>query len=719
MISLVLAAAAALPTPQTRSFWKLEDAPRPQPVQTRVTAELVREGERLVVYREKGYRFSTLGEDDEEAQVAAAVTAFDREIFPRLAGHFGPCPDRDGNGKVILLLTRSTRDEVTFLGFDLMPDSQAITFGLHSNEGEVLYLSFSRQGNLAAGNLAALAAAFHRLLHWSHDSREVAWAELLANYSTVLCGLESARGLWGDAGHQLTSPAPADAWTTHGWPLLLLEYVRERCGDKVLRELVVRPEPGLPGLAAALAAQEPPLQLDDVAADFAMACWLDDAAIASGRFAFPGLTPPRPPLVARASASRPTSSQFSCGAGGIVHLMIEGDGEHPLPLALRGDPRVRWLGRAVHLRQRGPDEELPLRFDDSGLARLELPLLPTGDGVIIAAMALPSATADLDRRRLTLLWGLGWVPRAWNGTDTDLLAAFSGRSPGLPAAAVARAAASLDRLGGLAAPAGGGAPITTRYAWSPDAVRTLELLEQEVRDRGLVPRSHVFLRSAPPDLHQDWTNVLVELPGTDERRWPVVIAAHWDAARGSLAESYHRALGLDENAAGVVTVLEAAQAAGGRQRRSPIVVALLAGGHHGAAGAAALLDHLQGRASAWIEVDGVGRPPRAPRQLEVRIEGAGERDALASAVAGALRQAGLVPVLARETSSPHTGAALAQGRGIPAVVIRTREVEPGAPDRDVPAVVEREQVSPELAAMLGQALSRALTALAGTPTPGA
>ena len=717
-IALVLAAAAATPAPQARSFWKLEEAPRPQPRPSRAAADLVRSGERLLVYRERGYPVSPLGEADEAAQIEAAVNAFDSRIYPRLAGLFGPCPDRDANGKVILLLTRSTRDENPFLPFDQMAESDSVAHGIHSNEGEVIYLSFNRQGNLAAGNLAALAAAFHRLLHWSHDSSEVAWAELVGNYSTVLCDLENQRGMWGDADHLISSPAPADAWTARGWPLLLLEYVRDHLGENGLTDLVARPESGLAGLAAMLAGRQPPVALDDLVADFAMACWLDDVGIANGRFAFTALAPPRPPLLARAPASRPTSSQISCGAGGLVHIMIEGDGEHPLPLALRGDPRVRWLGRAVHLRRRGPDEELPLSFDQHGLARLELPLLPTGDGVVIAALPLPASSPDLDRRRLTLLWGLGWVPRPWEETPPDPVAELARRTPAA-AAGTPRAAALLDALGGLTPAGSNVSALRTRYAWSPEAAKVVELLGVDAASRGLPSRQLVFVRSAPPDIHQDWTNVLIELPGTDERRWPVVVAAHWDSARGSLAESYQRALGLNENAAGVAVALEAAQAIAARPRRSPIVVALLAGGHHGAAGAAALLEHLQGRASAWIEIDGVGRPARPPRQLEVRVEGANERDALVTAVAGALRQTGLSPLASAETASPHTGVALAQARGIPAVVVRTHESTAGASEPEVPVEVEREQVKAELVALLGQAIGRALSTLAGAPAAAA
>jgi hypothetical protein len=717
MSSLALALAVAVGTSArpVRTFWKLEDAPRPQPIQSRVSAELVREGEHLVVFRENGYRFSTLGEADEDAQISTAVGVFDGTIYPRLVELFGPCPDVDGNGKVVLLLTRSTRDENSFLGFDEMSDAEARRFGLHSNEAEILYLSFNLQGNRAAGNIAALAAAFTHLLQYARDPAEVAWGDLVGNYAAVLAGLVSPRALWGEGAPLVASPSPADPWHADGWPLLLLEYLHEQWGDRVLSDLVANPKPGLAGLAAALAAGQPPRALPEAAADFAMACWLDDPGVAAGRFSFPALAPPRPPLAAHFPASRPSSGQIPCGAGGVVDMLVQGDGERPLPLALRGDHRCRWVGRAVHLRRRGPDEELPVRFDDTGLARIELPLLPTGDGVVIAVMAIPAATADFDPRRLSLLWGLGWVPRAWSDPVTDVLRPVVERALGDNAATqVDRIGASLDRLAGLAPGTGGGVTVHTRYAWSPAATEAVAALHDEARARGLGVRPALLIRTAPPDIRQEWQNLLIDLPGSDPRRWPVVVAAHWDSARTSLADSYQRALGLEDNGAGVVVALETARALTALRHRSPVIVALLAGGMHGAAGAAALLEQLDGHVSAWIELDGVGRPLAAANALEVRLEGAVERNALANELVAALRRAGLKAVPVKEVASPHTGVSVALSRGIPALVVRGRDAEAVAADIDSPALVERTEVPAELLALLAQALAQSVATLAGT-----
>jgi len=165
----------------------------------------------------------------------------------------------------------------------------------------------------------------------------------------------------------------------------------------------------------------------------------------------------------------------------------------------------------------------------------------------------------------------------------------------------------------------------------------------------------------------------------------------------------------------VVVALEAAQVVARAQRRAPVLLALLAGGEHGAAGAAALLESLDGHVSAWIEIDAVGRPAAPSRLLDVRIEGAGERDPVAVAVSQGVRRVGLTPVLVRELASPHTGVSLAQARGIPAAVVRTRDAETVLETSDTPVAVERAEMSVDLMALLAEAIGQAAVTLSGVP----
>ncbi len=714
-LALPLVAAAAAVLPAARTFWVVSAGTQQQPTQVEVRAQLVREGASLAVYQEDGYRFSILGQDDEARQIGEAIRVFDTVIYPREVTLFGPCPDRDGNGQVILLLTRTAPSSGLYFPFDEMAEPDAMRSGFHSNEGEILYHTFDQQGNRAARNIQELAETFHRLLHYARDPGETSWSELLANYTPYLCGLASARLLWGDLDPEGRSHASTDPWTARGWSLLFAEYLRETLGEESLRDLVMRPEKGLAGIATLLAERGDKRTSADLLGDFAMACWLDDPALGDGRYSFSGVVPPRPPTAARAVASRPTSGAIDVGVGGMAFVLVDGDGGRPFPMTLQGDASVRWVGRAVKLRAQGPDQELALTFSSAGIAKLDLPTLSRDEKVVVAAAAVPGDSPLFDSRVLLLRWGIGWVPHppGEQGRET-LTAQLKKELPDGGAAAATRLIATLDRLGGGPTPGPDSPPITTRYAWSPSAPAVVGALLQEAGARGLAAHSVTFVRRAPNGVEQDWANVLIELPGSDPRRWPVVLAAHWDGARGDLRDSYLRALNLNDNASGVAVALESAAAMSRTPHRAPIVVALLDGGYHDAAGAHALLEDLGGKVSAWIELDGVGIPERWPATLSIHLEGGKDLQKFPWSTTQAFRRVGFSPKTQPEIAAPHTGATLATARGIPALVVRAR-LATGDEDLDAPPSVERGRISPELMVLLVKALAGAVVNLAGTP----
>jgi hypothetical protein len=714
-LALPLLAAAAALLPDVRPFWTVARGPQPQPTQVRVSARLVREGRSVAVYQEERYRFSALGEADEAAQIAATVTTFDDVIYPREVELFGPCPDVDGNGKVILLITHLSGTQGLFFPFDEMQEAEALRYGFHSNQGEILYHSFEEQGNRASWNIRGPAETLHRLLHYNHDPAETAWSLTLSNYMPFMCGLASARSLWGDLDPEGHAHAPADPWSGRGWSLLFIEYLRDKLGPEGLRDLAARPETGMAGLARLLGERGDRRTAADVIGDFVMACWLDDAGLAEGRFAFTSVVPPRPLPAARATASRPTSGAVEVGVGGMAFIVVEGDGDRSFPLTLQGDASALWIGRAVQLRRVGPDRELPLEFSAGGIARFELPDLAVGDAVVVGVSALPGDYATFDRRTLLLRWGVGWVPHVGADQSRITLAALVKKAlPDGGEVARAKLMETVDRLGGMPSATAERPAVATRYAWAPESAAVLDVLEQEAGKRGLSVRRETFLHKAPNDVQQEWTNVVVHLPGSDQRRWPVVLAAHWDGARGELADSYLRALNLNDDASGVAVALEAAGAMSRQPHRAPIIVAFLAGGYQEAAGARALLDSLDGKIAAWIELDGVGVPERWPWSMEVHLEGGGKMLRFPSAIHQELRRAGLTPKDEGEITASHTGGSLAVARGISAVVVRTWTGHEAA-DLDTPPPVERQRLSPDLMVLLTKVIAGTAVNLAGVP----
>ncbi|MEW6337591.1 MAG: M28 family peptidase [Acidobacteriota bacterium] len=708
MLSLAIAVLAAAPAVEGRVFWKPEPNGRLHPAQSRVTADAVAEGRHVVVFRDRGYHLGT-NSAEERRQVTAVVDAFDRLIFPRQVALAGPCPDRDGNDKVIVLLTALPGGGARFFRFDQLPEDDAVRNGFHSNAGEVLYLDLSLRGNRSPGNLAALAGSFHELLHHARDPRETSWSELLGGYTAFELGLAPARALWGDADPTGHPRLPSEPWNERGWSLLFARYLHQRLGDEGLSDLIANPKEGLAGLDTVLGRPA-----EAVLADFAATCWIDDPELEEGRLALRSLDPPRPAPLVRLTASRPTSGQASIGVGGFAQLIVTVGPERPLPLALRGHPGGRWAGVALVVRRGGPDEATRLDFDETGLARLDLSALRAGDSAVVSVTVRPADDAGLDRRRLPLQWGLGWVPETPpNRGQEETMELLRRQIPDGGAAASTRLLATIDRLTGGASTAAPTPDVATRYAWSPAAEDVVAVLRAEIASRGLDSRVQTFVRRGGSDVQQTWSNVLIDLPGDDPRRWPVVVAAHWDGARSRLDDSYLRALNLDDNATGVAVSLEIAAALSRTPRRGPVIVALLAGGHHGAAGARAMLEHLQGRVAAWVELDEVGIPLEYPRHLAVRLEGASRLEPFAATLHQALARAGLAPRTVPETASRHTVLQLPGSMTFPAVVVRLGDDSPDDADLDLPPAAERPDLSPEVMLLLARGLAAGVGQLAG------
>lgn len=703
ILALPLAIAAAVALPPTRTFWRPEASGDLQTRQVQVEATLVLEGQRVAVYQQAGHTPAV-----DAAALGRMARQLDELVIPRLDSVIGPASDVDGNGRVLVLVCPSPAHDARILPSDLLSEQEANRYGLHSNQGEVIYHPFSFRGNREALNGVTLSAAYQRLVTEAHHPGPPGWSRWLSSYAPFLLGQVSPRWLWGDADPQGRSYAPHDPWSERGWSVLLIEYLHQRLGDHALREMAQRSS------LTTTTFQEGDRSCTgaDMLADFAMACWLDDPALAGGRFSFAAVDPPRPLAAARAMASRPSSGLLPVGAGGMTYLVVEGSGERSFPLTLKGDPEATWSARAVLVREQGPDEELAFGFSEQGLARLDLPRLGPTEAVVVAIAAQPADVPGGDRRVLTLQWGVGWVPHPTTDEGHTFLAeAVQKALPDGGKAARERLASTLSRLTGEAT---GMTPVvTTRFAYAPAAHQVVEVLLQEAERRGLKAQSVPFVHRSPSGVDQEWENVLIELPGADPRRWPVVLAAHWDAARGDAEESTVRALSASDNAASVATVLEVAAALSRRPRQNPVLVAFLAGGHDEAAGAAALVAQRQGRIAGWIELEALGIPERSTRAVFIRLEAPKGLGRLPAGFIRACKEVGVVARVQSELESPHTGTLLASRRGIPTLVVRGRTSEEAALDAALPVGVERRRVSLDLLTLVAKALSDAATTAAG------
>lgn len=711
--ALALLPLGAAATPQEREFWRPDPGPAGHPVEVRLRGTLIAAGTSLLVFREEG--FSPVPGFD-AAAVDELIATFDGVIHPRLTAVFGPPPDIDGNRAVIVLITRLTGTPARFWRFNQLASEHAQRMGFHSNEAEVLYTDLGFAGNRRTDNLAALARAYAELLLYARDPSETAWSRAVAAYAPYLCGLASPRLLWGeDVRPAYGEDSPATS-RDHGLWLLALEYLRERAGDGALAALVASPAQGLSSLDEIARAEGVADSVAALLGDAAMAAWLGDPHLENGRFSFRNVHPPRARDVA-VDSSRASAGSVAVPVGSPVYLRLGRSGDKPQPLTLQGQPDVGWVGRAVHLRPRGPDLELPLSFAPGGVAHLDLSSIRPGEEVVVSVLSLPAASPTFDRRQVQLLWGLGWIPRLPGASATEeLRRLLMARFPDGGTSATASLSAVMSRLTGVR-PLSNGARVTTRYAWAPQATLVPDVLLAEAAERQLPARRQNFVRVTPSRIPQEWSNVLIELPGTDPRRWPVVVAAHWDAGRAHIDDAYAHSLGAHDNASGVAVALEAAGAIARIRHRAPVLVAFLAGGVHGAAGAQALLDELQGRVTAWVELDAVGVPEPFPNHATITVDGEPRMPQVNAAIQRALREQGLGVRPAGDDVSSHAGAPAARHRGIPAAVLRTTVTPPSAAEADLPAEIDLATTSPELMVLLARAVASTAVALAGPAAP--
>lgn len=158
---------ASFPSADTATFWATDFDDDFSDYQVVARREAV--GEHVVIY-------ATVDAED-ASDLAETVSIFDEEIFPTETSTLIAAPDRDGNGKVVLLgLDGGNNYGGYFSPVNSLTAEQAEQFGLHSNEMEMLYISVpDLQGNYLPYQVVAHEFS-HLLYNEAHDFNEGDWS---------------------------------------------------------------------------------------------------------------------------------------------------------------------------------------------------------------------------------------------------------------------------------------------------------------------------------------------------------------------------------------------------------------------------------------------------------------------------------------------------------------------------------------------------------------
>jgi len=170
-----------IPSADTAVLWAAAIGD-PDVTQMEVPTERVAIGEHVVVYVEKGMEVTNVDE---------AMAFFDDKVFPIETSLFNAAPDRDGNGKILLL---GLDGGSTFGGYfsvvNSVSDDEALEkWDRHSNEMEMLYL------NVSGGEMDAQVVIAHEFAHVlyneSHDPDQD-WA--YHNEGLAECAVHAVNG---------------------------------------------------------------------------------------------------------------------------------------------------------------------------------------------------------------------------------------------------------------------------------------------------------------------------------------------------------------------------------------------------------------------------------------------------------------------------------------------------------------------------------------------
>ncbi len=174
-------ATATFPSADTATFWASDFADFSD---YEVTASRRAVGQHVVVYLVDGIEASDVDE---------TVDFFDTKTFETETTLFGPAPDRDDNGKVVLLgLDGDGYYGGYFNPMDSLTDKQAKGYGSHSNELEMLYLSVPDLMGSLSGPQVVAHEFQHLLYNEAHDFFASDWS--WHNEGLAECAVHAVNG---------------------------------------------------------------------------------------------------------------------------------------------------------------------------------------------------------------------------------------------------------------------------------------------------------------------------------------------------------------------------------------------------------------------------------------------------------------------------------------------------------------------------------------------
>ncbi len=414
---------------------------------------------RLVYKTANAYFFAEQGVNVNEAAVRRLLDDFQAQTYPTNREFFGSewTPGVDGDPRLYILYVRGIGFGT--LGYYSSADEYSRLAYEYSNEKEIFYINADLTTPGDSDLASTLTHEFQHMIHWHQDLNEETWlnegasmlAELLNDYRPDGYAFDFIA----DPDLQLNAWTDGNTIPHYGASFMFLAYFLDRFGEAATRALVSHPENGLVAVDAVLAevgATDPasgqPLTAEDVFADWVVANYLDDPAVADGRYTYRRYADPLTvsPLetyftcpVARqtGTVNQFGSDYYRFDCPGTFTLSFAGDSRNAVAPAPPLDGRYAfWSHRA--------DETvtaLTRAFDLTGLTTATLTYrawwdieeyydyaylqISANGGETWTILRAPSST-DEDPNSASFGWGYTGASRGWRDETVDL-SAYAGQ----------------------------------------------------------------------------------------------------------------------------------------------------------------------------------------------------------------------------------------------------------------------------------------------------
>jgi immune inhibitor A len=268
-------------------------------------------------------------------------------------------------------------------GYFSGPDEYPVEVRPDSNEHEMFYINLD---NATAGNGyfdGVLAHEHQHMIHWAMDRDEDTWVnEGLSELAGQVNGYDvgSTDALFARLPDtQLTDwPELEDSGPHYGAAYLFVSYFLEQYGDDAIPQLVAEPANSIAGFDAVLSRLDPDgRRFDDLFADWVIANYLDDPALAHGRYGYNELDVEEPSDAAR-YAAYPVEDRGTVHQYAADYILLDGRGD--LQIEFDGNTVVSLAGNEVHSgqvqwwshRSDEADSTLTRAFDLTGLEQATL-----------------------------------------------------------------------------------------------------------------------------------------------------------------------------------------------------------------------------------------------------------------------------------------------------------------------------------------------------------